>query len=207
MLLLLKSPAAGTAAATLGLTLGLSAIPGTTATLGISASLTTPTAVEVNLFGIQDIHLGLVGIPVGFLTRSASFDTQLGMVATGGFGVSPVMDITLGLSGTVGSFLQSTATPGIALGLTGAAVTPSSAILTTVLGLSGAPEVSGGTLTPSATAGLQLSLAGSPVIGASSIVDATLGLTGIPAIKIPNLATEMRLSFTTDEIRLFFRKG
>jgi len=117
------------------------------------------------------------------------------------------MNITLGLSGTVGSFLQSTATPDITLGVTASGVTPGVGSLSTVLALAGAPQLSGGTLTPTASAGLQLTLVGSSVMGAGSLVNTTLNLTGVPAIKIPNLATEMRLSFETDEIRLFFRKG
>lgn len=207
MLLLLKSPATGLAAATVGISLGLTAIAGTTASLGITLGLTPPESVELNVFVTPDIRIGLTAISSGFLTRTATLTTNLDLPASGGFGASPVMDIHMGLSGTVGLFLQAAATPAITLGLTGAGVVPGRASLSTVLGLSGAPDVSGGTVNPSASLSHTLTL----TAGLTGLGFGTLGMvmdiTGTGQYAIPTLATQMRLSFSADEIRTFFRRG
>ena len=207
MLLLLKSPASGAAAASLGLTLGLSAIAGTTANLGITLGLTPPESIELNVFVTPDIKFGVSAISSGFLTRSATLDTQLNLLPVGGYGASPTMTLLMGLSGTVGSFLQANATPGITCGLTANPASPGAATLDTVLTISGAPMVSGGTVTPTAvlthTLGLSAALTG---LGFAT-TDILMDLTGTPIAKVPNLATNMRLSFEADEIRLIFRRG
>ena len=207
MLLLLRGVVSGATAATLGLSLGLSGVAGTTATLSTQVGLTQPTTVELNVFASPDIKIGLTGIPVGFLSRSATLDSQLGLAAVGGFGQIPTLTLTLGLSGTVGSFLQGLANPAITHGLSASGTISGASNLRTFLALSGSPTVSGGTVTPSASTGLQLSLAGTAVLSTQSILDITHDLTGAGITKVPNLATDMRLSFETDEIRLFFRKG
>lgn len=209
MLLLLKSPASGIAAATCSLSLGLSAVAGATATLSLIAGLTPPESVELNVFVTPTLNLGLTAIPVGFLTRSSTVSLQLPLAATGGFGSPVNLSLALGLSGTVGSFLQGTATETLVLGLTGAGANPGVATLSAQLGLIGAPTVSGGTLTPTASLPLTLSLAGVPVMISGAIVDMTLALqgTGIASIPLINQAVGMRLTFEADEIRTFFRKG
>lgn len=209
MLLLLKSPPSGIAAATCTLSLGLAALAGPQATLTLVAGLNAPNSVELNVFVTPDLTLGLTAIPVGFLTRTATADLQLPLSAQGGFGASATPSLNLGLSGTVGSFLQGTATETLVLGLTGAGSSPGSATLSAQLGLTGAPTVSGGTLTPTTSLPLTLSLSGAPVMIAGSLLDLTLGLTGtgITPIPVSSQARTMRLTFETDEIRVFFRKG
>lgn len=207
MLLLLKSPASAAAAATCSLGLGLSAVAGTTATLTLVAGLTPPESVELKVFVTPTLNLGLTAIPVGFLTRTAIASLQLSLAAAGGFGSPTNLSLLLGLSGTVGSTLQGTAIETLVLGLTSAGTNPAIGTLTAQLGLTGAPTISGGTVTPSASLPLVLSLAGVPVMVSTAICDLTTTLTGDGGSKVPNLARDMRLSFSSDETRLFFRKG
>lgn len=209
MLLLLKAAPSGVAAATLGLGFGLSGIAGTQASLGVVIGLSAPTSVEVNVFGIPDIHFGLTGISVGFLTRTASLSTVMDLTPQGGFGSSPTLSILMGLSGTVGTFLQATATPAITMGLTANLASPSSATLSTVFTIAGSPTISGGTISTAATHTIQMTLNGVPLFVDRSSLDVDLGLTGIGTLAIPfeNQARTMRLSFSADEIRTFFRKG
>jgi hypothetical protein len=209
MLLLLKAAPTGVAAATLGLGFGLSGIAGTQASLGVVIGLSAPNSVEVNVFGIQDIHFGLNAISVGFLTRNANLSTALDLTPEGGFGASPTIGILMGLSGTVGTFLQGTATPAITMGLTANLASPSSASLTTVFTIAGSPTISGGTISTAATHTIQMTLNGAPLFVDRSSLDMDLGLTGIGILAIPfeSQARTMRLSFSADEIRTFFRKG
>lgn len=207
MLLLLKSVVSGAAAATLGLTLGLSGIAGTTATLTINAGLTPPESVELNVFATPDIHVGLSGISSGFVSNSAVLTTNLNLPALGGFTASPTLSLLLGLSGTVGGTLQGNASAGITCGLTGGLYALPSATETIVCGLTGIPTLSGGTLTPTASIPLTLSLSGQSVMIDAAICGLVLNLTATGQYAIPTLATQMRLSFSSDEIRTFFRRG
>lgn len=208
MLLLLRSAVGGAVTANLGIAFGLAAVPGTTANLGIQMGLAAPTSVELNIFNTQDLHFGLTSIPVGFLTRSANVDAHLDLIATGGFGEHAAFGIQMGLAGTVGSSFTSAANLGIAMGLTGALASSNTAIQGLKLDLSGAPTISGGTLTPTANLGFTLGLVAGPVaLGSQANLDMTFALQSAPSTSVLNLATEMRLSFSADEIRLFFRKG
>jgi len=157
MLLLLRSPPSGVAAANLGINLGLSGIAGPLASLGLTLGLTPPESVELNITGASDIHFGISAISTGFVSRTATVDILTGLSASGSFSASPTLGIALGLSGTVGSFLQNSATLGILCGITGQVTALPTAVLGTILGLSAFPTgISGGTVTPSATVGIAL---------------------------------------------------
>jgi len=207
MLLLLKSVVSGAAAASLGITLGLSGVAGTSATLDLHAGLTPPESVELNIFVTPDVHFGLSGISAGFVSNSATLNTLANLSGVGGFTATPTLALLMGLSGTVGGTLQGNASAGITCGLSGLLQVLPSAVQTILCGLTGIPTLSGGTLTPTASIPLTLSLAGQPVSVAGAICDLTLDLTGTAQFAIPTLATQMRLSFSADEIRTFFRRG
>jgi len=207
MLLLLKSAASGVAAASLGISLGLSGIAGTTATLDIHAGLTPPESVELNIFGTPDVHFGLSGISSGFVSNSATLDSNLSLNAFGGFGSSPTLSLLLGLSGTVGGTLQGNAVAGILHGLTGALSVLPSATETILCGLTGTPTLSGGTLTPTGSVAITLTLSGQAVATATAVCGTQLNLSATGQYAILTLATQMIVSFSTDEIVTFFRKG
>lgn len=207
MLLLLRSVASGAAAASLGITLGLSAVAGTTATLNVTLGLTPPESIELNVFATPDIHFGLSGISSGFVSNSAILDTHLNLPAMGGFTASPTLGILIGLSGTVGGTLQGNASADIHCGLTGSLQVVPGATQTIVCGLAGTPTVSGGTLTPTANVDLIFTLAGQPVSLSAALCDLKLDLAAAGQFAIPTLATQMRLTFSSDEIRTFFWRG
>jgi len=205
MLLLLKTPPSGATTATLGLALGLMGDPGAHATADLTLGLSPPTAIEANVFGNLGVTLGLQGISVGLLTRSASCDLSLPILAAGGFGDIPTLTLALGLSGTVGSFLQGTGSCDLTLGITGAASVPAQGTLPLTLGLSAAADLSGGTLTPTAMAGLALSLNGAPLIGSVASLDLSLDLQPTSELIFGSAATQMRVTFQGDSIRMFFK--
>lgn len=206
--LLLKSSAGGSPVANLGITFGLSAISGVLANLDMHLDLLPPNAVELQVTNTQDIHFGLTSIPIGFLTRSANLDSTLGLIAVGGFAEHATLTIQMGLAGTVGTSFTSAANVGIVMGLTGSLASANTASPDIKLGLSGAPTISGGTLTPSANLGMNFGLTASqPGFVAQANLDVKLDLQAIAGIFVPTLATQMRLSFSADEIRTFFRKG
>lgn len=209
MLLLFKAAPAGVAAATLGIGFGLSGIAGTQASLGVVVGLTPPESIELNVFVTPDIHFGLSAISLGFLTRTASLSTVLDLAPQGGFGSSPTLGILMGLSGTMGSFLQGTATPAITMGLTANLATQATATLRTNLSIAGSPTISGGTISTAATHTIQMSLNGAPIFVDQTSLDIDLdaSATGVIVIPFENQARTMRLSFSADEIRTFFRKG
>lgn len=209
MLLIFKQAASGVAAGTLGIAFGLSGVAGTTGKADIHLGLPDITSIEINVFGIADVHFGLVGIPIGFLTRTGTLDTRLDLMGFGGFGDTRALDIVFGLSGTVGSTLQGNGTLGINLGLSASLIPSGIGTLTTVLGLSGSPTISGGTITPTGSAGISLRLTAIPVMAMNGLADISLDLDGLGTALTPidSQATQMRLTFSADQIRTFFRKG
>jgi len=206
--LLLKSGAGASPVANLGILFGLSGVPGIGATLDMRLELQPPNSVELQSTNTQDIHFGLTSIPLGFLSRSANVDSRLDLVAAGGFGEHATFAIQMGLAGSVGTSFTSSANLGIVMGLTGSLTGNLIAAPDIQLGLSGAPTISGGTLTPAANVGMTLGLTSTlPAFAAQANISLNFNLASVPGIAVPNLATDMRLSFATDEIRLFFRKG
>lgn len=178
MLLLLRSPPSGVAAANLGINFGLSGIAGPLASLSLILDLAPPNAVEVNLSAGLDVHFGITAISSGFLSRTATVDASLGLSASPAFTASPSLGLTLGLSGTVGSFLQNSATLAVICGVTGQVTALPAATLGTILGISGLPIISGGTLTPSASLGTMLGLSiGQAVFASNGSMSVSINLT------------------------------
>jgi len=197
MLLLLKSPPSGVAAANLGITLGLSGIAGPLASLGLVLDLTPPNAVEVNISAGLDLHFGVSAVSSGFLSRTASIDLVSGLSAVGGYTDNPTLGLALGLSGTVGSFLQNSATFAVTFGVTGQVTALPTASISTILGLSGAPIISGGTVTPSASVGLTFGVSAASAVFANNgtmAVSIKLTATGTQFGQAANLPTVPYLS-------------
>jgi len=207
MLLLLRSAASGLPAGNAGITLGTVGIAGPVGAASITFGVPAPTNLEINVFAAASLSVTAAGIPVGFVSGTATGDLHLSLIGFGGFGFVARGDITLGVAGTVGSTLQGIGNASTTLGGTGAPLATTTAGVSLFLNLSGAATISGGTLTPSATTAIQLSINGSAVLGtlASGDIDINVAGTGYP--QIVGLATQMRLSFSCDEIRTFFRKG
>lgn len=209
-MLLLFKPAVTLPAASLGIVLGLSgAGSGVTATLTTNIGLTAPTSIELRVNVTPDIHLGLVGIPVGFKSGVANIPLQIGINSKGGFGEVATPAILMGLSGTVGSFFDGgNVTLGTALGLSGNAAPSVNATPTIKLGITGTPTVSDGTVTPTATTGIVLGVTGSGFFANQAIADITFDLNGTGATQAPPTVTiaSMALTFEADSMRMFFRK-
>jgi hypothetical protein len=209
MLLLLRSPPSGTPAAVVAIGLGLAAFGSTTtASVGTSFGLTL-SSIEINVSADVGFANKLTGISVGFLSAPATaIPIAFGLPAGGGFGAVTQLTTLFGLSGTIGTTLQGTATPAISFGLPAAPSIVTSANPRITLALAGSPiTVSGGTITPTAVAGITLSLNGFAIPLATAVCDIATDISGTPITSVLNLATQMRLSFEADEIRLFFRKG
>jgi hypothetical protein len=208
MLLLLRSPPTGLAAASLGITLGLTATgSGTSATLGITLGLTPPESIEMQLTGVCGITFGLSGVPIGFQAGAATPGIVMGLAARGGFGGSPTIPINLGLSGTVGSFFDGIGTVTITHGLTAFPVIVAGASLGITLGLSGAPIISGGTISGAANLATNLDLTNtSHALGTSGLLALTLGLRGSAFAETASTVESMALTFESDSVRTFFRK-
>jgi len=211
MLLLLRSATGGPVTAALTGVGGLSATGSSVsaALTGVGA-FTVSGSVELNLFASLDGVGGLVGISQGFQTRTAAITGQGDLNALGGFsGVANFAGLG-GLSGTVGSTLQGTASLSGAgfLADGGIARADTTSILAGQGSLTGTGNVSGGTVTPSAA----LSANGSLTVTTPLFV-AVINLGGAGALAgtgfpdVVGLATTMRLSFSADEIRTFFRGG
>jgi hypothetical protein len=209
MLLLLRSPPSGATAAIAAIGLGLVAA-GSIGTANLSTSFgLTLSGVELNVTGDVGFANKLTGISVGFLSAPATaIHMAFGLPAGGGFGAITQLTTLLGLTATVGSTLQGTAISTIGFGLTTAPKIAVTANPTIGLALAGSPiTVSGGTITPSAVAAIHLSLNGAAVSVTSAVCDIATDISGTPSTSVLNLATQMRLSFSADEIRTFFRKG
>jgi len=208
MLLLLRSPPTGLAAASVGLTLGLAASgSGTSASLGITLGLTPPESIEIQLIGLDTLTFGLTGIPVGFQSSTATFTSVCGLAARGGFGSTPTIPVNLGLSGTVGSFFDGIGTVTITHGLTGPAAILTGANVGLILGLAGSPIISGGTISSAANLATNLDLSSaSHALGTTSLLAMTLGLTGSAFSETASIVESMTLNFESDSMRVFFRK-
>lgn len=208
MLLLLRSPPAGPVSALASFGFGLNA-SGSVSTALVSFSMGLALgSIEINVSADVGFTHKLSGISTGFLSAPATMvPVAVDVTATGGFGAAAQLTSTFGLTGTVGSTLQGIGSPAMTFGLTGSpliAITGNSAL---TLGLAGTPVVSGGTVTPAALTSISLNLVGAGLLPAQAICDTQVGLQGTGFPHIVGLATQMRLSFSSDEIRTFFRKG
>jgi len=207
MLLLLRSAASGLPAGNAGIQFGVNGIAGPVATAGISFGVPSPTSIEINVFANAGLQLEAIGIPVGFLSSSGNADLHLSAVGSGGYGFVANADIRFTVTGTVGSTLQGVGNANIALGGAGAAIATTTAGVSLFLNITGAATISGGTLTPSGSTKIALSLNGNSVLGTSTLADIHFDVHGQGFPQIVGLATQMRLSFSCDEIRTFFRRG
>lgn len=190
-MLLLFKPAVAVTAANIGIVLGLAAAGSVaTANLGISIGLNAPTSIELMVSGTPDIHFGLTGISVGFLSGTANLSTALGITAGGGFGEHAAPDIKIGLAGTVGSFFDGGAVAtSITFGLSGSATPTAAAAIPVQLGLSGVANVSGGTVTPTSNIPLNFGLMGAAGFVDRATADLVMTLNGtgvVGAVVIPS---------------------
>lgn len=207
MLLLLRSPPTGLAAASLGIALGLTAAgSGVSANLGIAFTLVPPESIEIQLVGLNSVNFGLSGIPIGFQAGNATLGMVFGLGARGGFGASPSIPITMGLSGTVGSFFDGQGSVTITHGLTGAPVTLTAANVGMQLGLTGTPIISGGTISSAANLATTLGLtSASHSIGTTALLAMLFTLSGSAIVETASLVESMTLTFESDLVRTFFR--
>jgi len=208
VLLLLRSPPSGSPAAVASIGFGLTAAgSASTATLSFSLGLTL-SAIEINVSADVGFTNQLTGISAGFLSAPATLiPVAINVSASGGFGSVTTLTTLFGLTGTVGSTLQGQANSAMTFGLSGSPIIVSPATVGLNLGLTAAATLSGGTLTPTAQVGIRLDLTAASFLGSQAICDTQFGLQGTGFPQIVGLATQMRLSFSSDEIRTFFRKG
>jgi hypothetical protein len=208
MLLLLRSPPSGSPAAIAAISFGLVAA-GNTGITQLSTSFgINLTSVEISISANVGFANKLTGISVGFLSGPATaINTAFDLPASGGFGGATQLTTVFGLTGTVGSTLQGIGAPDITLGLNASPLIAITGKPGIVFALAGTPITSGGTVTPTAVTNFTFSLNGTPSQTTSAVCDMALGLKGTAITSVPNLATDMRLSFECDEIRVFFRKG
>lgn len=210
MLLLFKGASATLTATIAGIGAVVASGSTVSATCAGVGTLNAPNSIElmvsVNCAGVG----GVLAIPQGFLTRTALVDGQGNVVSFGGFGSIITVAGIGGVTATVGSFFDGGVLTingvGTAIG-TGRPVPP--ATLIAGLGnLTAIPIISGGTISSAAQInGLGGISASFPVLAASVIANGQGDVQGTGGLAIPILATQMRLSFAADEIRLFFRKG
>lgn len=208
-LLLLFNQPSGPTSALLRTQVGLTAIGGPQATLGVTIGESTPSSVELNIFANSNVAIGLTGVSVGFFSGSANLDNTVSLFAFPGFGAVPALAIHIGLTGTVGSFIQSAAAMPLSIGLTGHGNMLVAGPFSVSIGLSAAVTISGGTVAPTSNLSLTTTLNGAAVALSDLSLSLTtqVGLVGAAEITEPGLATGMRLSFGADQIRTFFRKG
>lgn len=179
------------------------------ATVGGIGAVNAPTSIELQVFATVQGTGTITAIPQGFLTRTATVDGTGSIAAFGGFGDVLAVAGLGGVTATVGSFFD-----GGALSISGSGAVSaagqfaSTALVAGVGAVSAVPTISGGTLSLSATVAGRGDFAVSrPVLSALAIVDGSGGIQAAGSLAIPTLATQMRLSFSADEMRLFFRKG
>jgi hypothetical protein len=170
---------------------------------------TAPTSIEFQVSG-SCLGTGLVtAISSGFLSRTAFVDGTGLVSAFGGYGETATITGTGLVSATVGSFFD-----GGAVSVTGTgSVTAAGSFgdIPLFIGGSGSvtgiPTITGGTITVSATAqGIGLCSASMPLLIEQASLMGTGTVTATGETAVTSLATDMRLSFESDEIRLFFRK-
>lgn len=208
MLLLLKSPPSGIPAGTLAAFGSLSASGSTQASnLSGSGSLTL-SAIELHVFATYAASGNLQALPQNFRVGAGALTANGNLSATVGFGPSATLAAFGNLSGTVGTVFQGIGALNAQGGLTVSGVLLDTGKLIALGNLAATGQVTGGVVTPSAL----LAAHGDLVItGASFALNANLSgqgdLSGFGFPQQVGFATQMRISFSADEIRVFFRKG
>jgi hypothetical protein len=208
MLLLLKSPASVNPAGALTATGSLNAT-GSTGSVNLSGTGSLALAnFELHVFGIFSGAGDLQALPQNFRTGFGSLTANGDLQGTPGFGPTAVLAGLGNLSGTVGTVFQGIAALNAQGGLTAAGRIISSAQLTGLGKLAAVGAVSGGIVTPTAVLAAvgALTVTGT-VLSITASLDGQGDLQGAGFPSIVGLATQMRLSFSCDEIRTFFRKG
>jgi hypothetical protein len=163
--------------------------------------------IELNVFGAAAVKIGVSGIPIGFLTSSGNASISVTTTGFGGFGFLARGDIRFNVTGTVGSTLQGIGIASLTFTDAGAGRIQTPASASTRLDVAGTPSLSGGTLTPAGSTGITLTVGGSAGFSETALADIQFDVQGTGFPEIVGLATQMRLSFSCDEIRTFFRKG
>jgi len=208
MLLLLRGAAPANPSVTFSLQSGLAFDNSAHVTFANVLSFGPFDSVELQISVNFDLHTGLTPIPFLTVGPGVSFDTHLGLTGLGGYSDRVTFANTLNSGWTVGSTLQGAVSFAITSALTGDLRAAPVCALGLVSAISwGVPNISGGTLNAGVSFALQSALLGTPIFVDGVSFDAHTDLQATARIVIPNLATEVRLSFETDEMRLFFRKG
>jgi len=209
MLLLLRGTP-GTLTATIA---GIGAVvaSGSTvsATIAGMGSVGLPESIELMVFADIGGVGGVTAISQGFLTRTATVAGEGSVVAFGGYGATLNFSGIGGVTATVGSFFDGGAVTLAGIGtVSGAGVFTSAAFLAGFGSLSAIPVISGGTISSAATvAGIGIVTGAIPIQMAIGSLEGMGDILAIPSVGVPNLATQMRLSFGADDMRLTFRKG
>jgi hypothetical protein len=208
MLLLLRSPATGPVSATLTAQGGLTA-SGSTGAIALSGvGGLTLGDIELYIFATFDGQGTLQALPAGTAVRSASLTATGDLLAFGGYAGSANLSGLGTLSGTVGTVFQGNAILSGTGAITGVLRYIAIATLSGRGTLSAVGVVTGGVVTPNAVlAGVgNLTVTGA-VLGVNARLNGTGDLSGFGFPQQVGFATQMKLSFSCDEIRTFFRKG
>jgi hypothetical protein len=208
MLLLLRSPPSGAPAATIAATGSLTASGTTGATTLTAIGSLAVNAIELHVFGTFDGQGNLQGLSQNFVTATAAFIAHGDLAPIVGFGPSAALAAFGNLTATVGSIFQGIAALNASGGLTVAGKLISSARYIATGSLNAVGTVTGGIVTPAAllAATGSLTITGA-VLATNANLDGSGDLQGQGFPQQVGFATQMRLSFSADEIRLFFRKG
>jgi hypothetical protein len=210
VLLLLKGAPPANAQVTFATNLGVTFVnAGTSVTFATTMGFGPFDSVELQVSATLGLTTGFSATGFLSLGPGVTFATNLGLAAQGGFANQVTFANQLNSGWTVGSTLQGSVAFGTLTALSGDLRVVPGVSFGTLLGFSpGQPVVSGGTLTPGVSFGLQMGLVAAPYLVDSArftlISDFTATLQPAP---IPAFATQMRLSFSADTIRTFFRKG
>jgi len=208
MLLLLRSAASANPAATLTASGSLSAAGTTGATTLTATGSLTLGSIELHVFAALDGQGNLQGLSQNFLTGIAALTGAGDLASIGGFQSSATLTGLGSLSATVGTVFQGIGGLNAQGGLTAAGSILQSARLDGTGSLSAAGIVTGGIVTPTATlAGIGILSITGAVLASDANLIGTGDLTGFGFRQAIGFATQMRLSFSSDEIRTFFRKG
>lgn len=208
MLLLLRSPPSGTPAATIAAIGSLTASGTTGATTLAGTGSLAVNAIELHVFGTFDGHGNLQGLSQNFVTAIGALTGHGDLAPIVGFGPSAALAAFGNLTATVGSIFQGIAVLNASGGLTVAGKLISSATYAANGRLTAVGIVTGGVVTPAAllAANGSLTITGA-VLATNATLDGSGDLQGQGFPQQVGFATQMRLSFSADEIRLFFRKG
>lgn len=204
----------GTSATITATIAGIGAVVATgstvTATCAGVGALNAPTSVELMVSASCAGVGGVIAIPTGFLTRSATVDGQGNVVAFGGFGSVVNVPGIGGVTATVGSFFDGGA---LTINGVGAAVgagrpVPPATLIAGFGSVTAVPIISGGTVSSAAQInGFGALSVTFPALVATVLADGSGDVQATGGFGIQPLATQMRLSFSADEIRVTFRKG